>query len=105
VFELSKPSKLTDLQTAVLRLPAIVGGVTDAMLATDLADRLPRLDEFEDADDLLLAELTLAHDVPPVRVVHAGVSHNRRSWFQVSGQIELRNEGKRIARLHRPEKS
>ncbi len=36
------------------------------MLPTDFTDLLSGINEFEDADDLLLGELTLAHTCPPV---------------------------------------
>jgi len=62
---LAKPSQLADLEATVLRLPAIVCPLANAVLAADVADLLPGPDQFEDADDLSFGELTLAHDVPP----------------------------------------
>src|SRR5947209_8177061 len=62
---MSKPSKLAHVQAAVLRLPAVVRPLADPVLAADIAHLLTGFRQPQDADDLLLGELTLAHDSPP----------------------------------------
>lgn len=66
VFQLPQPPQLADLEAAVLCLPPLERPVADAVFAADLGDLLARLHSFEDTQNLLFAELALAH--VPVRL-------------------------------------
>lgn len=67
LFQLPQSPQLTDLQPTMLRLSAIVGPFADPVLPTHLRHHLPGLGQLQNAEDLLLAESTVAHACPPDR--------------------------------------
>lgn len=50
--------ELTDIEAAVLRLPAVVGSLANPLVAAYIGDRLARLGELDDADDLSFGQFT-----------------------------------------------
>src|SRR5215204_6990187 len=60
-FQLTQAANVGGFHAAVLCLPLVIGGVADFVFATNVSDRLARLDGFQDGDDLCLAEFALSH--------------------------------------------
>src|SRR5215207_933818 len=60
-FQLTQAANVGGFHAAVLCLPLVVGGVADFVFTTNVSDGLPRLDGFQDGDDLRLAEFALSH--------------------------------------------
>jgi hypothetical protein len=61
VFEVFQPLDIGGLQAPLLGFPLIVRCGTDAVAPSDLVDGAPRIRLLENADDLRLGELRLAH--------------------------------------------
>src|SRR5215204_4702477 len=61
LFERPQPLNVRGLHPALLRLPPVVGGLPDGVLAADARDGSPLLYLLEDGDDLMLTESALAH--------------------------------------------
>src|SRR5215813_5278913 len=61
VLDLLQALQLTELHPAVLRLPAVVRLLGDAVHATQVRDLAPGLAFFDDRQDLLVGELAPFH--------------------------------------------
>jgi hypothetical protein len=61
VLKLTQAPQLVDFEPAVLGFPAILRRVADACLPADVGQGLAAFDSFENADNLLFTEPTLAH--------------------------------------------
>src|SRR5439155_17725617 len=86
ILQLPQPSRFTDFQPAVLRLPAVVRLIADLVLPADLPHRQTRFHFLQNPNDLLLAESTLPHRSSSLGFYTPENSHLSWSSFGGAGQ-------------------
>jgi hypothetical protein len=77
-FQLPQAANVRGFHAAVLCLPLVVGGVADFVFATNISDRLARLDGFQDGNDLRLDELLFRIRPPGVILARKPLLFNGR---------------------------